>query len=278
VRDYFIRWSHREDVRYFYQTDLTAVGRQLDELGSGVPLVVAGLSIHSMDRPTLEFSTRTSAQRVRLCDTRQTLVIPADPEAQVLVPRVVPFDEQGDLQRRLAAWTEVEVHSSFTSYHLRDGTALDRHLRRLEKGVTLPDGTPVALPVSFAGHLSFLGHEWLQTPSAPGESVSLLTYWRVEVPPTTRIKVFVHLVDEAAGGRGIIAQDDGLGSPPHGWAAGDLLVQKHILSLPTDLLLPEFGLGQYGVQIGVYYDSDGGERLSALTVDHLLLYSLEVQE
>jgi hypothetical protein len=156
---------------------------------------------------------------------------------------------------------------------------LDWHLQRLDTGVSLPNGTPVAMPVSFAGRLSFLGYEWLQRPSAPGGTVSLLTYWRVQVPPATRIKIFVHLVDEAAGGRGnIIAQDDGLGSPPQGWAAGDLLVQKHVLSLPADLSLPGSGLGQYAVQTGLYYDSEGGERLSALTADHLLLYSLEVPE
>jgi hypothetical protein len=279
VRDYFLRWSQREDVRYFYQADLTAVGRQLDELGAGAPVTVAGLSVHSMDRPTLEFSTQTSAQRVRLCDTRQTLVIPADPEAQVLVPRIVPFDEQGDLQQRLTAWTEVEVYPSFTSYHLPDRTALDWYLQQLETEVTLPDSTPVALPISFAGRLSFLGYEWLHTPLAPGETVSLLTYWKVQVPPTTRIKVFAHLLDQAAEADGnIIAQDDGLGSPPQGWVAGDLLVQKHALSLPSDLPLPESGLGRYPVRIGVYADSDGGERLSVLTADHLLLYSLGVQE
>jgi hypothetical protein len=275
VRDYFIRWPHRDDVRYFYQADLTAVGQRLDQLAPGAPVTVAGLSVHSMDRPTLEFSTQTSAQRIRLCDTRETLVIPADPGARILVPRIVPFDEQGDLERRIAAWSEAEINSSFTSYHLRDSTALDAHLKRLETGVALPDGTPVVLPVSFADRLSFLGYEWLQTPSAAQGSASLLTYWRVQVPPATRIKVFVHLLDNAAGGhRTIIAQDDGLGSPPQGWRKGDLLIQKHVLSLPTGLPGEEPDLGSYPIQVGIYYDTDGGERLSALTADHLLLYSL----
>jgi hypothetical protein len=195
------------------------------------------------------------------------------------VPQVVPFDEQGDLRRRLAAWTEVTVHPSFTSYYLRDGAALAAHLRQLETGVTLPDGTPVALPISFSGRLSFLGYEWLQRPPAVEGSLSLLTYWRVQLPPATRIKVFAHLLGEADSGPApIIAQDDGLGSPPQGWMDGDLLVQKHVLSLPPDLPLPQPGLDQFSMEVGVYYDSDGGERLSALTGDRLLLYSLGEQE
>jgi 4-amino-4-deoxy-L-arabinose transferase-like glycosyltransferase len=279
VRDYFIRWPHREDVRYFYQTDLTTVGRELDRLGPGTPVAVAGLSVHSMDRPTLEFSTQTSAQSVRLCDTRQTLVIPADPEARILVPRVVPFDVQGALEDRLAAWTEVKVHPSFTSYRVRDSAALDRQLRELDSETTLPDGTPVDVPVSFAGRLSFLGYEWLERSWEPGGTLALLTYWRVEVPPVSRIKVFVHLLDQPAEAGGeIVAQGDGLGSPPQGWEAGDLLVQKHILSLPADLPWPEHDRGQYPIHIGLYYDSDGGARLSALTADHLLLYSPGVPE
>jgi hypothetical protein len=279
ARDYFIRWPHREDVRYFYQTDLTTVGQELDRLGPCSAVTVAGLSVHSMDRPTLEFSTKTGTHRVRLCDTRQTLVIPADPEARILVPRVVPFDLEGTLKHRLAAWTEISVHPSFTSYRVRDRAALDRQLQQLESEVALPDGTPVDLPVSFAGRLSLLGYEWLQGSWAPGGTVSLLTYWRVEVPPVSRIKVFVHLLDQPAEAGGeTIAQDDGLGSPPQGWEAGDLLVQKHTLSLPADLPWPEHNLGQYPIQIGLYYDSDGGARLSALTADHLLLYSPGVPE
>ncbi len=105
---------------------------------------------------------------------------------------------------------------------------------------------------------------------AGGDVLSLLTYWRVQSPPVDRLKVFIHLLDQHGN---LISQHDGLGSPPQGWSAGDLIVQKHTLPLPGESL-PE----AYTLQMGLYYDTDKGERLSALTADHLLLYSSEVSE
>jgi hypothetical protein len=94
-----------------------------------------------------------------------------------------------------------------------------------------------------------------------------LTYWRVETPPTAPLKVFVHLLGESDAS---VAQHDGLGSPPHGWATGDLLVQKHVLSFPADL-----SPGLYKLQLGVY-NAPAGPRLSAAGADRLLLPPVEV--
>jgi hypothetical protein len=231
--------------------------------------VVAGLSPDLLDRPTLEFSSQAGTENVRLCDPRQTLIIPGEPQAEILVPEVVSFDDQRELQRRLETWSEIQPHSSFTSYRLQDRGLLNQHLQRLETQATLPDGTSVAVPVSFSGHLAFLGYEWTKGPPTPEGFVSLLTYWRVETPPADRLKIFVHLLDP---GESLIAQHDGLASPPQGWASGDLIVQKHTFPLPADL--PS---GQYSLRVGVYYALADGERLEALTADSLLLYSLEIR-
>jgi hypothetical protein len=109
--------------------------------------------------------------------------------------------------------------------------------------------------------------------------VSLLTYWRVQAPPSSAIKVFVHLLDEGREGQQtVIAQDDGMGSPPEGWAEGDLLIQKHVIPLPTELSSAEVDLSPYSFQVGVYYAAEDGERLPTLTGDRLLLYSPGVSE
>lgn len=272
IRDYFVRWPQNEVVCFDYQADLTAVARRLDELPAGTPATVAGLSVHSMDGPGLELAARRDVHDVRLCDTRETLVVPAGASAGadvwLFVPQVVPFDV--DLQKRLLGWGAVaDLQSSFTSYRLPHDVALRRALHRLEATTTLPDGTPVALPISFGGQLVFQGYEWLQQPSLPDDSLALLTYWRVEEAPSTELKIFVHLMGEP---KVPIAQHDGLGSPPRGWAAGDLIVQKHTIPLPADLTP-----GQYRLQVGVY-DVVTNARLPVLTADRLLLYSFEVSE
>ncbi len=287
MRDYFFIWPRHDVVRFDYQADLTAVAHQLDELPPGAPVTVAGLSVHTMDGPSLDLAARRDVRDVRLCDTREALIVPAGHDVWLFVPQVVPFD--ADLRERLLEWGAVVLpprrgdkrEGSFTSYRLSDGTdgaKTRRNLQHLESMATLPDGTPVVLPVSFGGRLTFLGYEWVLPPGGeirgeiptPGDSLTLLTYWRVEEPPSSALlKVFVHLVGKSDIP---IAQHDSLGYPLRGWAAGDLIVQKHTISLPAD-----FPPDQYHFQVGLY-DSITDVRLPVLTSDRLLLYSLEVVE
>ncbi len=263
VRDYFIVWSQNEVVRFDYQTDLTAVAHRLDELAPGTPAAVAGLSIHSMDGPGLELATRRDVHDVRLCDTRETLLVPAGRDAWLFVPQVIPFD--ADLRERLLGWgaiAETGPRSSFTGYHLPDDTALRRALERLATTATRPDGVPVALPASFDGQMTFWGYEWIE-----GTSLTLLTYWRVEQPPANSLRIFVHLM----GASGTpVAQHDGLGSPSHGWSGGDWIVQKHVIALPADL--PP---GLYTPQLGLY-NAPTGPRLAVADADRLLLPAVEI--
>jgi 4-amino-4-deoxy-L-arabinose transferase-like glycosyltransferase len=270
VRDYFVRWPQNEVVRFDYQTDLTAVAHRLDELPPGTPVTVAGLSVHSMDGPGLELAARRDVQSTRLCDTRETLVIPSGHSPWLFVPQVVPFD--ADLQERLLGWgavMAVDPLRSFTSYHLPDDADLRHYLGHLETWAALPGGTSVSLPLSFGGQMTLLGYERLQQPAVRGGVLTLLTYWRVERPVSAPLKAFVHLLGQSDTP---VAQHDRLGSPPRGWTARDLIVQKHTMSIPIDL--PD---GQYAVQVGLY-DSTTGDRLPVLTADRLLLYSLEVSQ
>jgi hypothetical protein len=205
---------------------------------------------------------------VRLCDTRETLVLPGGRGVWLFVPHIVPFDV--DLEERLLEWGAVvgaDPQFSFTTYRLSDDATLRRDLQHLETTAATSDGSPAVLPVSFGGRLTFVGYEWPQQVFAPGDSPTLLTYWRVETVPTTPLRVFVHLLGESDVP---VVQHDGLGSPPRGWAVGDLLVQKHVLSLPADLS-PEL----YSLQLGVYH-APAGPRLPVANADRLLLPPVEV--
>ena len=117
--------------------------------------------------------------------------------------------------------------------------------------------------------MTLLGYERLQHSTVPGGFLTLLTYWRVELPNSTPLRAFVHLLGESDAP---VAQHDRLGSPPRGWTAGDLIIQKHIIPIPIDL--PD---GRYRVQTGLY-DPSTGDRLPVLTADRLLLYSLKVSK
>jgi hypothetical protein len=261
ARDYFFRWPQLEAVRYVHQTALTAIAHQLDQLPPGATVAVAGWSAHTLDGPTLDLAARRDVSEVRLFDLHEdrTLVVPTGPDSRLFVPKRIPFDE--DLRERLLAWgPEIATdHPLFISYRLSDRTALHLALQNLNHDAVLPEGKRVMLPVSFAGRLTLLGYEWIER--GDGGLLTLLTYWKVEDPSPTQLRSFVHLLE---GGRPV-AQDDKLGSPPQGWARGDLIVQKHLLSLPSDL-----SGGLYVLELGLY-DAATGARLSVNAADRIFL-------
>ncbi len=256
---YFTTWPQHPVVHFDYQSDLTAVAHRLDELPPTVPVAVGGLSVHTMDGPGLALAARRDTAAVRLCDTRETLVIPGGgaTAAYLFIPRVVPLDDDlAALLARLGATAAEET--AFTAYRLPAGAAIVPAKRT----AALPDGTPIPLPASFSGTLAFLGYDRL--PAAEGQ-LALLSYWRVLAPPMTTLKVFVHLTDAD----GVIAaQHDGLGSPPRGWSPGDIIVQKHVLARPTGA-----ADGLYTLQIGLY-NAPAGPRLTVSGGDRLILPSV----
>jgi len=274
VHDYFWLWPQDRVVRFVYQSDLTAVARHLETIPLGTSVTIAGLSVHTaglsvhtMDAPTLELSSRRETHDVRLCDTRETLVIPSGTRAELDVPNVVPFDE--DLRQQILEWgahEDTDSDAAFRRYDLASGFPPTRTMLTARSSISLADGTPATRPICFGGTLSFLGYRWLQTPTPGRQSATLLTYWQVDNRTLDSLKIFAHMVQE---NDTVIAQADGLASPSSRWAFGDLIIQKHAFSLPA----PDYR-GRLRVELGVY-DSDTGVRLTTGVSDRLLVPALE---
>ena len=104
--------------------------------------------------------------------------------------------------------------------------------------------SPVNLPASFDGQVDFLGYEVLTPSPAPGQEMSLLTYWRVQKQPRQPLKIFVHVLDDHSR---IWGQYDGLDVPVEGWVPGDVIVQLHAFPVATDA--PP---GRYWIEVGLY--------------------------
>jgi hypothetical protein len=94
--------------------------------------------------------------------------------------------------------------------------------------------------------------------SAEDAEVTLLTSWETGGARFVSLAMFVHLLDAAGN---IVAQDDGLGYPPHTWQPGDRFLQLARLPLPADL--PP---GDYRLQFGLY-DRATGARWPVLNAD-----------
>lgn len=133
---------------------------------------------------------------------------------------------------------------------------------------TAPDGTPVPLPAPFQDGPSLAG--WTRSADVviPGQTLTLVTYWRVEGPLAPPLAVFVHLL----GDDGLpIAQWDGWPVAMEGLEPGDVVLLSHPLEVPA-----EIRPGRYTLQVGLYRPPDG-PRLPVAGADRLILPPLEVE-
>lgn len=133
---------------------------------------------------------------------------------------------------------------------------------------TAPHGMIVPLPASFEEGPALAGWTRSADGVVPGQSFTLITYWRVEGPLRLPLAVFVHLLGE----NGLpIAQWDGWPVATDGLESGDVVVLSHPLQVPAETMP-----GQYVLQVGLYRPPDG-PRLSVAGADRLILSPLEVK-
>ncbi len=102
------------------------------------------------------------------------------------------------------------------------------------------------IPVSatFGEAAQLLGYTLDRAAVRPGQSVELLTLWRVIGNPPGPLSVMAHLL--ASDGRAI-AVGDGLGFTAEQWQVGDLFIQRSQFRVPADT--PR---GAFAVQTGLY--------------------------
>ncbi|MBN1178792.1 MAG: glycosyltransferase family 39 protein [Anaerolineae bacterium] len=133
---------------------------------------------------------------------------------------------------------------------------------------TTPEGEPVALPAAFDGGPALVGWSLAPETLVPGQSVTLVTYWRVAGPLPTPLAVFVHVL----GSDGLpVTQWDGWPVAASGLEQGDVIVLAHPLPLPGEL-----AGGTYTLQVGLYRPPHG-PRLEVAGGDRLILDHLAVE-
>ncbi len=129
----------------------------------------------------------------------------------------------------------------------------------------------VPLPLPVAGYVDLLGYDISDAEIAPGDSLSVTTWWWVRERPETPVTVFVHLLDS---GNIPVVVVNGLGVAIDDWTAGMIIVQRHIV--PSDGLAP----GSYKLTTGLL-DTGTGQRLVVSetgdrVVDRIVLHTISV--
>lgn len=293
--DYFVTWAAEPDVREVYHTNLREIARYLDAQPDGGPVAISTeypLAYH--DPLILETILRRKDITPRWFDGRGALVIPAGgAEARYVFPAAVGLHPA--LHRTFFEGTKPvavrqlhpdDINNAFAVYRLSLAEQLATRLETVQDNPVLwstevefkpgdPDRLrhPLDWPVNLGRKVAFLSYELARTQMAPGETLLLLTYWRVLEPPDAPAVVFAHLLDAHSQ---VKRGQDRLDAPVAHWQPGDVVVQVHTLKLAADA-----APGAYQLEIG-FYATDDSTRWPVFdgdtaVADRLLLHPIEVR-
>ena len=246
ARAYFGLWANSPEVRVQYETTMVTALRYLDAHGRGAA-AVSTITPGPFHTPAVAALTlHNPAVQPRWFDGRESLLLPDEPDATLVIPGFTPIPPA--LQPYLAAATLTDELS------MRPDD-LDRPIRLY--AVDGPATIAAALarmtavvgqsPATFGENVELLGYELSTTTAQPGETVTLVTAWRVR-QPLPGAALFAHVIGPDA----LIAQADSLGAPGESWMAGDVVLQLHTLTLPVAA-----APGDYPLAVGVYTRPDG---------------------
>jgi hypothetical protein len=145
---------------------------------------------------------------------------------------------------------------------------------RFMPGDPADHGQRLATPVRFGGFLELLAYE-VEPDRAlrPGETLTVVTYWRVREPVDRPLKLFVHLLDAESA---TLGGEDRLDVWHDNWQAGDTFAQ--VQEVPLDAGAAP---GRAQLEIG-WYDPQTMQRLPVLRegvviADRVLLAPVEVE-
>jgi hypothetical protein len=249
----FRLWPANEEVQFVWQQALAEASAFLDSSPEVSPVAIGGWTAESMDPPTIELSLRRDDLALHFFDPGRALIIPAAGPARIIRPAILPL--------------EPALEAALNSRGV-NGRAMDSFV--LYEVAPLPWQPTITNGASFGQELIFLGYDELApcaADGAPAEGcrLGLLTYWRVTGPAGGERRIFVHLVDGA--GR-LIAQDDGLGAPAAYWRPGDVILQRHSVTVPGG------EEGTYSLRLGVYDPGSGARLMTGDGSDSVLLPAL----
>jgi 4-amino-4-deoxy-L-arabinose transferase-like glycosyltransferase len=111
------------------------------------------------------------------------------------------------------------------------------------------DKSTISLPIRMGGYLTFEGYTFPSgTTYNPGDTVTLITYWRVDGPQDADLRTFVHILRNP--NTEPVAQNDVLSVDASFLGDRDVFIQ--ILDVPLPASFPP---GDYFVSVGAYRES-----------------------
>lgn len=275
TRDLFTHWAALPEVAAAYNTRLGSLARFLDRSADTPALLclpqraLSSSGLNDAQKVALMMHRADVPLRVTDCGTNFVLTDGGNTQHIVLL-------QAGDLDRinpAFARWiaggqiiTEPDVPPE-SIIRARSSDALANAIGAFTTTTPItfardePGSTNLYLPpIRLEGNLTFLGYdaEWGER-LAPGDVLSVVTYWRVDgrVPPD--LSFFTHIQNDPAARPA--AQRDTQTVLPGLLEPRDVLVQVSYIDLPFTL-----PAGTYSISVGAY-ESGSGRRLTAFIND-----------
>ena len=264
--DYFTTWPNHPGTVAPLGRNVAAIAKYLEFDPSSAPAVISSANLEDAAPYVVEVSLDRDDFPIRWVDSGQAMVLPAGVTNGRLI---VATDRWIDEDIR-AFWhipaEPITQTAEFAVYAFQQpdfALADAAPFWAIAPGASWAGegGEPplqASFPALFQGEDN--GRLTLQTitpttdKAQAGATFTALSIWQVETDgKPASLATFAHLLD--ASGQ-IVAQQDGLGYPPHTWRVGDIFTQVHHLSL--DASLPP---GQYWLQLGLYRRETGARWL-----------------
>lgn len=230
--DYFNHWGRAPEVRVQYESTMVAAMRYLKEAGADAA-AVSTITPNPLHTPAVaQMVIPEEAADIRWFDGRHSLALPRNRQGYILFPGFAPLAPELERYFESAVLTATvpqpasDLDRPLSVYHV-DGIALAEEWQR-RFAVELPG---MKVPVNLGDSLEFLGYQLGATEAVPGDTVAVVTLWRV-LNPMDDPMLFTHLQGED----GIpVAQADRLDVPGSSWKRGDLFIQLHQLQIAREL-------------------------------------------
>ena len=288
-QDLFVDWRDNEAVLPLVNGELGQIAHYLDVVGDDPPIVICNANWSSTKHvPALDQTATTLLMMNRSdfnyyeADCRRSLLLTNGGAKQ----RIVFFDEgaREAAHPYLQGWL---AHAEPVPGKLPRGGILELETEQLLAGRVgeftttaivsyapeVSEPAPIAPPIRFGGNLTFLGYEpQVQRDFMPGESVDVITYWRVEGELLPDVTLFTHLLSSPVTP---VAIHDTIGVNPAMLRDRDVFIQITDLALSPDALP-----GERMVSVGAYRKVDLG-RMPVLEGetrrgDRIFLYPINV--
>lgn len=289
--DLFYTWPQNEDVRAAYQHDLGELAHYIDVSAGRVPTVICASGVTNLTPQV----TLSKGSLLGLMINRQN----ADLRYVDCNHGLLFVNGGDDVQQVLYTERDMPTTSDAVQMWLTQGASIDSPKISdgagvmLDAGETLADligrfqttapyvfapevetaSPQLAPPVSFENNLTYLGYEIPTFNYRAGDTVTLVTYWRIDGALPRDLTLFTHVLDDP--GAPPVANRDTIAVLPVQLRNRDILMQVTSIVLPATM--PR---GEYIISVGAYR-TQSSERLRVLANgqprgNRLILFNIEV--